>query len=115
MDMVVAEYATVSNVDEFWENLASVLTDEVVIIEAQAVGMDWPELEDGLRRLVSTRAHIVKTAWVAGWLTADEARLFQGAEATEALAAARPWIERAELRSLEAAEASAELVEPLPA
>jgi len=115
MDMVVAEYATVSSVDEFWSNLAAVLTDEVIIIEAQAVGMDWPELAEGLRRLVSTRAHIVKSARVSGWLTADEARLFQGAEATEALAAARPWIERAELRSLARAEASATHVEQLPA
>jgi hypothetical protein len=105
MDIVVAEYATVSNVDEFWENLAAVLTDEVVILEAQAVGMDWPELADGRRRLVSTRAHLVKLARVAGWLTADEARLFLGAEAQEALAAARPWVERAELRSLARAEA----------
>ena len=113
MDMVVAEYAPVSSVDEFWENLAAVLTDEVVIIEAQAVGMDWPELAEGRRRLVSTRAHIVKTAWVQGWLTADEARLFQGAEATEALAAARPWVERAELRSLEAAGAGADLLPEL--
>ncbi len=113
MDIVVAEYATVSSMDEFWENLAAVLNDEVVIIEAQAIGMDWPELADGLRRLVSTRAHIVKTAWVAGWLTADEARLFQGAEAREALAAARPWIERTELRALERAEASADLLPEL--
>ncbi len=113
MDMVVAEYATVSNVDEFWENLAAVLTDEVVIIEARAVGMDWPELTEGRRRLVSTRAHIVKTAWVQGWLTVDEARLFQTAEATEALAAARPWVERAGLRSLEAAEAGADLLPEL--
>jgi hypothetical protein len=107
VDIVVAEYSAVSSVDEFWGHLAAVLTDEVVIIEAQTVGMDWPELAEGLRRLVSTRAHLVKTAWVRGWLTADEARLFQRAEAREALAAAAPWIERAGLRSLAAAEPGA--------
>jgi hypothetical protein len=115
MDMVVAEYATVSSVDEFWENLAAVLTDEVVIVEAQAVGMDWPELAEGRRRLVSTRAHIVKTAWVQGWISADEARLFQGSDAPEVMAAARPWIERAEQRALERAEVSADLVPDIAA
>jgi hypothetical protein len=110
MDMVVAEYATVSNPDDFWAKLAAVLTDEVVIIEAQAVGMDWPELDDGRRRLVSTRSVICRTAWTAGWISADEARLFQGAEPQEALAAARPWIERAEQRSLVRAEAGADLL-----
>jgi hypothetical protein len=107
MDMVVAEYATVSNPDEFWENLAAVLTDEVVIMEAQAVGMDWPDLAEGRRRLVATRSLLVKTAWVNGWLSPDEARLFQESQAPVALEAARPWIERAEQRSLEQAEVEA--------
>jgi hypothetical protein len=104
MDLVVAEYASVSSPDDFWEKLCAVLTDEIVILEAQAVGMDWPELAEGRRRLVATRALIVRTAWTRGWLTADEARLFQGAAASEALAAARPWIERAERRALARAE-----------
>ncbi len=110
MDLVVAEYAAVSDVDGFWENLAAVLTDEVVIQEAQAVGMDWPEMAQGLSRLVATRAHLVKTAYAAGWLTPDEAILFQGSDAAEALAAARPWIERAEQRALIRAEQDANLV-----
>ena len=103
MDTVVAEYASVTNVDEFWTNLAAVLRDEVVIREAQAAGMRWPELDDGRLRLVSTRVLIVKTAWVRGWISPDEARLFATAEPSEALAAARPWIERTALRSLPAA------------
>jgi len=102
MDTVVAEYATVSTVDEFWMNLAAVLTDEIVIREAQAAGMDWPELDDGRFRLVSTRALIVKLAWVRGWITADEARLFLTYPPQEALAAARPWIERIQRRELAA-------------
>jgi hypothetical protein len=110
MDLVVAEYAAVSDVDGFWENLAAVLTDEVVIAEAQAVGMDWPEMKQGLKRLVATRAHLVKTAYASGWLTADEAMLFQGASAPDALAAARPWIERAEQRALVRAEERAHLL-----
>jgi hypothetical protein len=119
MDLVVAEYAVVSDIDGFWENLAAVLTDEVVISEAQAVGMDWPEMEQGLARLVATRAHLVKIAYAAGWLTPDEAILFQGANPQDALSAARPWIERAEQRALLRAEQSAHLlppdVEPEPA
>jgi hypothetical protein len=110
MDLVVAEYASVSNPDEFWEHLAAVLTDEVVILEAQAVGMDWPEFAAGRQRLIATRALIVQAARVQGWISADEARLLQAAEAREVLAAARPWIERVEQRALEQAEVGAGLV-----
>jgi len=108
MDTVVAEYATVLNVDEFWTNLAAVLTDEIVIREAQAAGMAWPELDDGRLRLVSTRALIVKVAWVRGWITADEARLFATYPPQEALAAARPWVERIQRRELAATLGEAE-------
>jgi len=101
MDTVVAEYATVLTIDQFWTNLAAVLTDEVIIREAQAAGMDWPELDEGRLRLVSTRALIVKSAWVRRWISSDEARLFATADASEALSAARPWIERVQRRELE--------------
>jgi len=104
MEDILADYVSVATLDAFWENLAALLTDEVVIIEAQAVGMDWPEFADGRRRLQATRRAIASTAAKKGWITAAEANLFGGDDARRALEAARPWIEREQQTALEAAE-----------
>lgn len=100
MDDVVAEYTSVSTAAEFWLNLGALLTDEVVIIEAQAAGMDWPDLAEGRRRLVNTRRAIVGSALKHGWIATQESWLLMGADPQEVLAAARPWIEREQQRQL---------------
>jgi hypothetical protein len=100
MDDVIPEVASVSTPGEFWLNLGALLTDEVVLVEAQAAGMDWPELADGRRRLANTRRLIVDTAVANGWIGSEEEVLLTGPDPQEALAAARPWIEREQQRSL---------------
>jgi hypothetical protein len=100
MDDVIAELAAVGASGEFWLNLGALLTDEVVLAEAQAAGMDWPDLADGRRRLVSTRKVIVHTAEQQGWISGQDATLLVGADPQEVLAAARPWIEREQRRQL---------------
>jgi hypothetical protein len=100
MDDVIAEVASVSTPSEFWLNLGALLTDEVVLVEAQAAGMDWPELADGRRRLANTRRLIVDTAVANGWIGSEEEVLLTGPDPQEALAAARPWIEREQQRAL---------------
>jgi hypothetical protein len=104
MEDILTEYASVPDADTFWANLAALLTDEVVIIEAQAVGMDWPEFADGRRRLSATRRVIVATAATRNWITGTEADVFGGEDAQRALEAARPWIEREQQIALEDAE-----------
>jgi hypothetical protein len=100
MDDVIAEVASVSTPGEFWLNLGALLTDEVVLVEAQAAGMDWPELADGRRRLVNTRRMIIDSAVANDWISAAEEILLTGADPQEVLAAARPWIEREQQRVL---------------
>lgn len=100
VDDLVEAFATVTSAAEFWANVAAVLTDEVVILEAQAVGMDWPELEDGRRRLLATRHAVVQTAQGRRWITPAEAHDLTADDAHRALAAARPRIEREQERSL---------------
>ena len=104
MEDILADHASIPNRDAFWENLAALLTDEVVIIEAQAVGMDWPEFAEGRRRLVATRRLITSRAVMNGWITPAEASLFGGDDAQQAFEAARPWIEREQQTAFEAAE-----------
>jgi hypothetical protein len=105
MKDVLADFTTLADLDEFWENLAALLTDEVVILEAQAVGMDWPELGVGRRRLRATRRAISTTATMNGWITRAEASLFGGEDARGALEAARPWIEREQRTAFDAVAA----------
>ncbi len=100
MDDVIAEIASVSTPGEFWLNLGALLTDEVVIVEAQSAGMDWPEMADGRKRLVNTRRAIVGTAVRHGWIGTQDQWLLMGEDPTEVLAAARPWIEREQQRQL---------------
>jgi hypothetical protein len=100
MDDVVAEYTSVNTPAEFWLNLGALLTDEVVIVEAQAAGMDWPDLAEGRKRLVNTRRAIVGIAVKRGWIAAQESWLLMGPDPQEVLAAARPWIEREQQRQL---------------
>jgi hypothetical protein len=104
MDDVIAEVAAVSSQGEFWLNLGALLTDEVVIVEAQSAGMDWPEMADGRRRLVNTRRVIVDTAVTQGWIGPQDRGLLVGEDPNEVLAAARPWIEREQQRQLGEAE-----------
>lgn len=107
MDEIVAEYASVGTREAFWLNLGAVLTDEVVIVEAQLAGMDWPDLAEGRQRLVNTRRVIVGSAVKNGWIGTQESRLLLGADPQEVFAAARPWIEREQQRQLGAADAGA--------
>ena len=100
MEDVVAEYSRVGTRSDFWLNLGALLTDEVVIVEAQAAGMDWPDLADGRRRLVNTRRSIIGVALRRGWIGTQESWLLMGADPQEVLAAARPWIEREQRRQL---------------
>jgi hypothetical protein len=100
MDDVVADFADAGTPSRFWLNLGSVLTDEVVLVEAQAAGMDWPDLAEGRRRLVNTRRTLVATAAGQGWIGPTEAALLVGPDPQDALAAARPWIEREQQRML---------------
>jgi hypothetical protein len=100
VDDVIAEIATVSTAGEFWLNLGALLTDEVVIVEAQSAGMDWPEMADGRKRLVNTRRAIVDTAVQQGWIGSQDQWLLMGEDPTEVYAAARPWIEREQQRQL---------------
>jgi hypothetical protein len=100
MDDVVAAFADVRSAGAFWLALGALLTDEVVLDEAQTAGMDWPDLEDGRRRLVNTRRTIVATAVERGWISGREEDLLGGPDAHEALAAARPWIEREQRRRM---------------
>ncbi len=100
MDDVVGEYSSVRTPSEFWLNLGALLTDEVVIVEAQAAGMDWPDLADGRRRLVNTRRTIIGVALRHDWIGTQESWLLMGADPQEVLAAARPWIEREQQRQL---------------
>jgi hypothetical protein len=86
----------------FWEHLSAVLTDEVVLAEAQAVGMDWPEIADGRAKLVETRRLLVHHAVARGWLMREAARVMLDPSPQEALAAARPWIEDAQRRAFTA-------------
>jgi hypothetical protein len=104
MDDVIAEIANVSTPGEFWLNLGALLTDECVIAEAQSAGMDWPEMADGRKRLVSTRRAIIGTAVKRGWIGTQEQWLLMGQDPTEVYAAARPWIEREQQRQLGDAE-----------
>jgi hypothetical protein len=99
MDEPVEAYATVQSSGEFWLNLGALLTDEVVIAEALASGMDWPDFVEGGRRLVVTRRVIVATATANGWVGAGEAELLANDDPHLALAAARPWIEREQQRA----------------
>ena len=100
MDDVIGEVADVSSPGEFWLNLGALLTDEVVLVEAQSAGMDWPDLADGRRRLVLTRRAIVATALANLWIGSADEALLTGADPQEVLAAARPWIEREQQRDL---------------
>ena len=100
MDDVIEEVANVGTPAEFWLNLGTLLTDEVVIVEAQAAGMDWPDLAVGRRRLVVTRHAIVATALANLWIGTQDEALLTGADPQEVLAAARPWIEREQQRAL---------------
>jgi hypothetical protein len=93
MDDPVEAYASVANPGEFWISLGAMLTDEVVIAEALASGMDWPDFDTGRRRLLATRRLIVATASANGWIGA-EAEVLVDDDPHHALAAARPWIER---------------------
>jgi hypothetical protein len=100
MDDIVAEYSSVSTRSEFWLNLGALLTDEVVIVEAQAAGMDWSDLAEGRKRLVNTRRRIVAIALKQEWIGPQESWLLLGDEPQEVLAAARPWVEREQQRQL---------------
>ena len=100
MEDVLAELTDVSTPSAFWLNLGALLTDEVVLAEAQAAGMDWPDLAEGRRRLVNTRRVIVGTAHKRGWIGDRESGLLIGPEPEEVMAAARPWIEREQRREL---------------
>jgi hypothetical protein len=100
MDDIVAEYTIIGTPAEFWLNLGALLTDEVVIVEAQAAGMDWPDLAEGRKRLINTRRVIIGTAQKQGWIGTQESWLLMGADPQEVLAAARPWIEREQQRQL---------------
>ncbi len=100
MDEVIEEVARVGSPGEFWLALGALLTDEVVLSEAQASGMDWPDLAEGRRRLVNTRRRIVGTALAQGWVGRHEEGLLAGPDPQEALAAARPWIEREQQRQM---------------
>ena len=82
----------------FWLNLGALLTDEVVLVEAQAAGMDWPEMADGRRRLATTRRAIVELAVTRDWVGEQDRSLLEGDDPQEVLAAARPWIEREQQR-----------------
>jgi hypothetical protein len=98
MDDPVEAYTTVESSGEFWLSLGAVLTDEVVVSEALAAGMDWPDFAEGRRRLAATRRVIVATATANGWIGAGEAELLLHEDPQLALAAARPWIEREQQR-----------------
>jgi len=100
MDDVIEEVASVSTPGEFWLNLGTLLTDEVVPTETQAAGMDWPDLAVGRRRLVVTRHAIVATALANLWIRSQDEALLTGADPQEVLAAARPWIEQEQQRAL---------------
>ena len=67
MDMVVAEYATVSSVDEFWENLAAVLTDDVPPVSDLAPSVPR-DVSDGIARaldaLDARSRRIVEERWL---------------------------------------------------
>lgn len=94
MDEVIADFATATDEDSFWANLERVLTDEVVIAEAQAAGMDWPEFESGRARLHATVRHLAGQGLDAGWITLDERDVLTGEDPQAALAAVRPHAER---------------------
>lgn len=100
MDDLVADFATAGTLGEFWLNLGAVLTDEVVLVEAQQAGMDWPDLAEGRRRLGNTRRALVNRAVEHGWVTADESWVLLASDPQESMAAARPWIEREQERTL---------------
>jgi hypothetical protein len=99
MDEPIEAYTSVETADEFWLSLGAVLTDEVVIVEAVASGMDWPDFEAGRRRLAATRRRIVGAAVSSGWIGSPEAELLAHEDPNLALAAARPWIEREQERA----------------
>lgn len=99
MDDPVEAYASVANPGEFWLSLGAVLTDEVVIAEALAAGMDWPDFDTARRRLMATRRVIVATASANGWIGL-EAEVLADDDPRLALAAARPWVEREQQRQL---------------
>lgn len=100
VDLVEA-FASAPSVDVFWINLAAILTDEVVIVEAQAAGMDWPEFAEGRRRLVATRDALVNKAWSAGWISRGEVHVFTSQDPQAAMDAARPWFEQEQRHALE--------------
>jgi hypothetical protein len=78
MDDVVADDTSVTTPSASWLNLGALVTDEVAIIEAQAAGMDWPDLAEGRTRLVNTRRAIVGVALKQGWIATQESWLLLG-------------------------------------
>lgn len=100
MDNPVEAFATVESAGAFWLTLGALLTDEVVIAEAIASGMDWPDFEEGRRRLSATRRAIVETAASNGWIGRHDVELLVHDDPQLAMAAARPWIEREQQRDL---------------
>ncbi|MEI7742175.1 MAG: hypothetical protein WCK58_00340 [Chloroflexota bacterium] len=118
MQALIEEFATADSPETFWGNLSALLTDEIVIAEAQAAGMDWPEFAEGRERLRTTRKVIVRTAASQGWVAGDQRRLFLANDPAKVMAAARPWIEQVERIAFERAEVESGLLavgEPGPA
>ncbi len=99
MDDPVEAFESAETPGEFWLGLSAVLTDEVVIAEAQAAGMDWPDFEIGRRRLIVTRRVMIASAAGNRWIGTAEAELLAHDDPQFALAAARPWIEREQRRA----------------
>jgi hypothetical protein len=104
MAQVVQGLVQPASAIDFWEHLSAVLTDEVVLAEAQAVGMDWPEIADGRAKLVETRGLLIRLAVTEGWLMRGAARIMLDPDPQEALAAARPWIEDAQRQAFAATD-----------
>lgn len=93
MDEVIEDFATATDEDSFWTNLERVLTDEVVIAEAQAAGMDWPEFETGRARLRATVRQLTEQGIDAGWITVEDQSLIAGDDPAKGLEAVRPHAE----------------------
>ena len=99
MDDPVEAFAMSDTPAEFWLGLGAVLTDEVIIAEAQAAGMDWPDFEAGRSRLILARRVMIASAAGNGWIRTAEAELLAHEDPQFALSAARPWIEREQRRA----------------
>jgi hypothetical protein len=105
MDDPVEAFANAETPGEFWLSLGAVLTDEVVIAEAQAAGMDWPDLDVGRQRLILARRVMIASAAGNDWIRTADAELLAHDDPQFALAAARPWIEREQRRAFAATRA----------